>query len=747
MTRTSPAQLNFAGGEIDPLLAQRTDFARQQTGLAQVNGFLPLIQGPITRAPGTYQIGNTKGDGIAILVPFVFAADDAVLLEFTNFTMRVWRYSELVTVGGTPYELATPWPNGALASLQWVQSADVIYFCDGQRPVQRLERHALDDWSITPAQFNTGPFRVQNLDATKTIQASAATGAVNLTANASFWVSQHVGSLVMLQPTDATVAFWTAGEAIGSGGVAVGEYRRYDGKVYQLATATGSTVGPNPPIHEEGVAQADKTTSWRFVSDLVGIARITSITSPTVAVATVLRTIPKSCVDAPTYRWSEGAWSAKYGYPRSVELFQQRAVYASTPSEPRTLWFSTVGDYRDFLPSTEADGSFSYSIAGDGSVNAVQTLKRGRAGLHVFGLGEEWSTRADTSAAVIGPTNAVISQDGANGSRPTRPIAPFGDPIFLSRDGRRLLQIGYSLQEDAKRITNLSLPAGHMGASAFTQIVWQAQPLPIIWGARENGTLAALVYDQAENILGWANVTLAGGQVSSIAASPSLSVINDNIFMVVARTVNGTTKRFIERMSQIWTTLSDDIAPSWINHFYCARRFVPSSPTDRFDMAHLAGREVYALTDLGHYGPITIPTSGPDAGLAVLPDVVTWATIGLFDATHAFETFDIPAAAADGNSLGRRKRLVAGTTIAVHRTMQGFAQLVERDFGKPPRVAAPEPLLKPDQITGEVAIFSGLARIDGTGGHAAQVSIRITPDLGAPLTIAAIIPTVSEGGR
>jgi len=747
VTRTSPAQVNFAGGEIDPLLAQRTDFARQQTGLARMNGFLPLIQGPVTRMPGTFHLGSTRGDQAAVLLPFTFAADDAVLLEFTDLCMRVWRYSELVTVAGLPYELVTPFPAASLSRLQWAQSADVIYLCDGLRPVQRLERRALDNWVIGAAQFDTGPFRVQNLDPTLTIQASAMAGTVTLTASAAFWTSAQIGSLILLQPTDATVPYWTAGEAVGASGVAVGDYRRYDGRIYQLAAASATTIGPNPPIHDAGTALSDKWTNWRYVSDEKGIARITAVASPTVATATVLRTIHKACVDAPTSRWSEGAWSDKYGYPATVEIFQQRAVYAGTPSEPRSLWFSTVGDYRDFLPSTEADGAFTYTIAGEGTINAIQSLKRGRSGLHVFGLGEEWSTRADTSAAVIGPTNAVISQDGSNGARPARPIAPFGDPIFISRDGRRVLQIGYSLQDDAKRITNLTLPAGHLGAVPFTALAWQAQPLPIIWAIREDGTLAALIHDPGESVLGWSTLSLAGGVVESLAVSPSATIINDNAFVVVRRTVNGVTRRFVERMAQIWTALSDDVHKSRINHLYAAKRFAPDPAANRFDMSHLTGRQVYALTNLGHYGPITIPTTGPDAGFVVLPDAVDWANIGLFDATHLIETFDIPAATAEGSSLGRQKRILSGLAIGVHRTMQGYVRMIERDFGRPERITDPEPILPDPVITEPVPILTGLNKLVFPSGAAMSVAIRITPDRGAPLTITAIVPTVSEGGR
>lgn len=746
MTRTNPAQLSFTGGEIDPLLAQRSDFARQQTGLAECNGFLPLVQGPVTRAPGTFRSGNTRNDGVAILVPFVFAIDDAVVLEFSDHVMRVWRYAALVTTGGgTPYELATPYPETALAKLQWVQSADVIYLCDGDHPVQRLERHALDNWTIAPATFDTGPFRVQNLNKASLVKASGQTGTITIT-KTDWWTSDQVGSLIMLEPLDATVAFWTAGEVIGSGGVSVGEYRRYDEKIYQLTNATGTTVGTNPPIHDEGTAQADKVTAWTYVSDGKGIARIVSI-SASDAVATVLRTIPKSCVDGWTYRWSEGAWSEKYGYPQTVELFQQRAVYAATRSEPRSLWFSTVGDFRDFLPSTEADGAFAYTIAGDGSVNAIQTLKRGRTGLHVFGLGEEWSTRSDSAAQVIGPTTAVIAQDSANGARPTRPIAPGGDPIFISRDGRRVLELSYQLQDDAKRATNLSLPAAHLGAAGFKQLAWQSVPMPIIWAVQDNGGLAALIYDQSEQVQAWATVSVAGGIVEAIAVSPAITGTEDTVTLIVRRMVQGVPKRFVERQAQIWGLLTGAIDPAITNHLFCARRFTPSTPTDSFDMSHLLGRAVYALTDLGQFGPITVPASGPNIGIVTLPDVVSSAVIGLFDASHAIETFDIPAASPEGNTMGRPKRLLTGMGLAVHRTAQGFVQLIERDFGRQDRIDRPVPIVPPAVASDVLTVLTGQTRIDRPGGHATSLAVRITPDRAAPLTISAIVPIVQEAGR
>ena len=76
-------------------------------------------------------------------------------------------------LAGSPFELITPYDEAALDNLQWVQSADVIYICDGTQPIQKLSRFALDNWTIAALQLDAGPFRIQNLDEEKTIQCSS----------------------------------------------------------------------------------------------------------------------------------------------------------------------------------------------------------------------------------------------------------------------------------------------------------------------------------------------------------------------------------------------------------------------------------------------------------------------------------------------------------------------------------------------------------------------------------------------
>lgn len=738
MTRTSPPQVSFSSGEIDPLLHRRFDYQRFQTGLAKCRGFLPLAQGGFTRAPGTLRKGNTLNDNQGILLPFTFAVNDAVTLEFTNLKMRVWRYGQLVMSGLSAFELTTPYPLASLANLQWVQSADVIYLADGLRPIQVLSRLALDNWTIADFKPDTGPFRVQNLTKTLTIQASAATGSVTLAAvGGSLFEANHVGSLMELKPTNNTaVPLWTSNE-----GLTVGALRRYGRNVYQLTA--GTNAGTNPPIHEEGEAAVDNSTRWLFLSDDTGVVRITAVASGTSATATVLKRLPNAVVSSPTYRWSEGAWSERYGYPSAVEIYDQRFVAAATRSDPRTIWFSTAGDFTDFAPGIEADSSFAYSIAGDNTVNRILSLRRGATGLHIFALGEEYSTRSESRTQVIGPTTAVFSANSAYGSHTSRPIAPDGNPIFISRDRRRVIMMNYSFEVDANRPVILSRASQHLGAERFEQLVWQASPEPMAWLRRATGDVAVMIYDAAEEVLGWAAVPLADGFCEALAVTPTADGSSDEVMMIVRREINGETVRFVETMTPIFGLLNGTQAISDACHYFAATEY-SGAATSSFTVTHLAGQQVYAWTDLGEFGPITVPTEGP----ITLPVAVTHAFIGLFDQTHFVETLDIQAAAADGNTMGRAKRLHAKFGVGLYNTAQGYIQIVERDFGQNERLGDKRTLV-PRTVASTLsqAAFSGIAQVPEPSGHATELALRFYPYSGAPMTVTAVVPIVQEAGR
>ena len=738
MTRSSPPQLSFSAGEISPLLAARADYQRVQAGVSRMCGFLPLRQGGFTRAPGTWYRGRTRADSPARLVSFQFAQNDAVVLEFSDLKMRVWRYGQPVLSGGLPYELTTPYASADLQRLQWVQSADVIYLADGAHPVQKLSRFALDNWAIEAAPFTAGPFRLQNIDKAVTVQASAATGTVTLTGTGSPFAADLIGSLMMLEPVDlSTVPLWTGNQA-----ATIGDLCRYDGNIYELVA--GTNTGVNPPFHLEGdhLYDAVNGTVWRFLSGSTGIVRITAVANANSATAEVVERLPGPLATAPTYRWSQGAWSARHGYPAAIEIYEQRLVAAATPADPRTVWFSTAGALEDFRPSVEPDGAFAWNIAGRQTLNRVLWLVAGQRGLHVGALGEECSTRSTTSGAAIGPTTTIFGFDSSYGSIEGRPIAPDGRPIFISRDGRRVIELTYAFAQDANAPRELSLPSEHLGQPGLAEIAWQSAPLRLAWFRRTTGDLAVMVYDPSEDVLGWATCPVAGGQVESMAVTASADGADDILTLIVLRQIDGQARRCVEEQALVYGAVAGDDPIRTANHLFCAAQFQDETPFSAIAVPHLAGQSVHVWTEAGAFGPI----AADQHGNVVIGHPVTSAIAGLFDTTHAVRSIDLVAPARDGSALGRRKRMHKGTGLQLHRTAGGRIRTVDWDFARAERPGRWTDLVHVPVGTDADTAHTGAIEAEIVSNAARGLAVEFAPDGPKPMTVLAMVPRIEEVG-
>ncbi|MBU2867014.1 hypothetical protein [Pacificibacter marinus] len=748
-------QVSFNGGATSPLLYGRTDYQRYRTGVREIRGFIPLRQGGFTRAPGTIFRGYVKDNAEAKLVPFEFAKNDSLLLEFSDSAMRVWRYGALIENVGV-YELPTPFSLDDVKNFSIVQSADVIYIADGNRTIQKLSRYDLDNWTIADWDLTTGPFRVQNLDEDITVSCSASSGTITLTGVGDPFDAAQVGSLLQIQPTDITeIPLWTANTEAApatNGGTQVwpheglegsGDLFLSDSRIYELTA--GNHTGYEPPVHLEGEQLYNKSegTTWKFVSDLIGVVRITAVTDANTATAVVIKAIPNPCINTPTYRWSEGAWSDKYGYPSSIEIMKQRFVAAATPSEPRTIWFSLIGDYDDHTPSTEADGAFPYNIDGSEGQNGISWLRRSRKGIYIGTLGEVLRGFSATTGQAIGPTTFDTDVEATNGASPAYPIAPNGFPIYVTKDQTRIEELRYSFEVDGGAPIDLSLPSEHLGAAGFEQIVWQSAPLGLAWIRRADGELVVMIYDAKEEVLGWAEVPIAGGFVESMAVSSSEDGKRNILTMVVRREINGATVRMVEEQDVVYGALPGEPDIKFANHLFASKVFDLEVATDTFDVPHLIGESVYAWTDEGQFGPFEVDV----AGQINLPVAVEYAVVGLFDDTHHVDTHDVDVQAKDGDTRGKNKRISRGAAVVVHRTSAGTIRGIERHFGQDEIVRQAVPLV-PERVAASLTrAYSGISKVDAWTGSADEVNFRFEPSGGAPMTVLALVSPAEAGAN
>lgn len=127
-------QPSFAAGEISPYVANRVDLDKYKSALLTAQNLVIRPFGGCYRRQGSEFIGKVKyDDKPTALVAFNAGIDDAYLLEVGYQYIRIWEDGKY-----TGIELSTPYDNAD--NLQFTQSADTMFICSGDYPIQCLQR-------------------------------------------------------------------------------------------------------------------------------------------------------------------------------------------------------------------------------------------------------------------------------------------------------------------------------------------------------------------------------------------------------------------------------------------------------------------------------------------------------------------------------------------------------------------------------------------------------------------------------
>lgn len=217
------------------------------------------------------------------------------------------------TSGGTAekvVEVATPYATADLPLVRHTQSADVLYLVHPDFPPQELRRLTSTSFELAEYDNRLGPLRALNTNKGVKMAASAALGSVTITVSEAMFTADMVGAYVYLEEEELqTVKPWEP----AAKNIAVGDYRRSDGKVYVCtAVSTGGTYhvcGVTRPTHDygrawdgsgdtrsDGVNNYTVGVEWEFYHAGYGLAKITTYNSTTSVAATVVSRIPDSCV-------------------------------------------------------------------------------------------------------------------------------------------------------------------------------------------------------------------------------------------------------------------------------------------------------------------------------------------------------------------------------------------------------------------------------------------------------------------
>jgi hypothetical protein len=503
------------------------------------------------------------------------------------------------TSGGTVrevYEIETPYVEADLQTINFVQSADVLTLVHPNYAPREVRRIADDNWSIATIKFEPRTPAPTSVNATAgtfapgvyqyCVTAVSETGEESLLGTTIN--SYNITNITQADPPVVTIfnlsPFSTGDEVILSGIVGMTELNNRRFSVTRLSNTTFSLDGEDSTNYAPYISGGTATHTRRSIQSApptVNDPIVVSWTAPTnpsgerIAyykvyqarsdgnfglLGTSTRTsfndigaTPDYLSPPPRYRL---IFNRANRYPAAVAYFQERLALGGANSSPERVELSRTGAYHDFrrgIP-VQADDAFTFEVTGS-QVNRVRHMMDIGA-LGLFTSGAEHACFGDNG--VLLPTAINRKEQSQHGCSDVRPLKLGKTVLFIQREGNVVRDFLYDYQVDGYNGNDLTLFASHLfDGKTLTDWCYQKVPHQNVWVVRDDGVLLGLTYVREQQILAWHRHD-TDGVFENVCAIPEGK--ETAVYAVVRRTIQGQTRRYIERMeSRLITDVRDAI--------------------------------------------------------------------------------------------------------------------------------------------------------------------------------------------
>ena len=668
MARVAAQLSNFTAGELSPRLDGRNDLAKYSAGCATVENMVIYPHGAAARRPGTTFIAEVKTSSAKTrLIPFEFSTTQTYILELGNQYIRFYRDNGQILSGGSPYEISTPYLTAELFDIKFAQSADVMYITHPNHKTRKLSRTGHTSWTLSEVDFTNGPY---------------------------------------LDTNTSTTTFTTSAHTVGTG-----------------RTLTASAItGIN---NDTGFQTTDVGRLVRFRD---GYGEITARADTLNVTIEILVDMGSSSASTD---WNLGAFSDTTGHPSCVSFFEQRLVFAATLSQPQTVFFSKSGDYENMdanIGGTVADDdAIIYTIASN-QVNAIRFMAAGRT-LIIGTAGGEFTVSGGGDNDAVTPTNILIKKQSNHGAANIDAVAVANATLFVQRAKRKIRELAYNFDVDGYIAPDLTILAEHVTDGGIVEMAYQEEPLAIIWCVRNDGELVALTYQREQQVVAWHRHVFGGAFGSGNAVCESVAVIPTEdseyeLYMIIKRTINGATKRYVEYLN---TFDFDETDNTSFNFLDSQLSYSGSPATTISGLSHLEGLTVSILAD-----GATHPDKTVSSGSITLDRSASNVKIGL-GYTSLLKTMRIDAGAQNGTSQAKTKRIYEVTA----RLYESVGVEIGPDLDNMERV----PFRKSsDPMDQGIPPFTGDKEVEFRGNYDTDGFMIVRQTQPLPLTILSLYP-------
>jgi hypothetical protein len=665
MARSAPAISTFTAGEISPRLEGRVTIEKYREGLSNLTNMVVQPHGGVSRRPGTEYLGEVKdSSSITRLIPFEFKTADTYALEFGDQYMRVFRNGLQVLVDSekSVSSITQASPGVFTSSSHGLSDGDEVYLYNEGGDMTEL---AARNYLIADSTANT------------------------------FTLTDLFGNAI------DTTSFTTY---TGSG-VSVD-------KLFEVATPYTSA----------------QVSDVRFAQS----ADVMYLVHPSHAVRTLSRTDHNAWTfDTPSINENNTpVLTSADNYPSVVTFFEQRLVFAATNNNPQTLWFSKSAEYLNFHTGTADNDALIYTIASN-KVNAIRYLSATRI-LNIGTSGGEY-VLTTTNGGPVTPTQTVIRKYSNYGCIDSEVVQVADVTLFAQRGARKVREFRYIGEVDVAGYAapDITILSEHLTEGGIKEFAYQQEPESIIWARRTDGTLLGLTYRREEEIVAWHKHIIGGAfgggqaKVESIITLPTDSG-EDELYMIVKRTINGVTKQYVEVMKKF------DFGSSTTAAFFVDSGLVysGSATTTLSGLYHLEGEELSILANGATHADKTVSGGG-----VTLDFSATTGAVG-FGYTSEMQTLRLESGSQDGTSQGKPKR-IHDITVRFHETVGAE---VGSDSGTADRIFFRDSSMNMDEA---VPLFTGDKEIEFAGGFVEGDRIYVRQSQPLPMTVLALYPRMN----
>jgi hypothetical protein len=674
---------SFAGGEISPEMFGRIDDIKFATGTALMRNFIPLPHGPAANRPGFQFVREVKDSTKKVrLIPFTFSSTQTFAIEMGAGYFRFHSMGGTVLSAGVPYEIANPFTEDELFSVHYVQSADVVTLVHPNHAPMELRRLGATNWQLITISF--GP----TLSPPSSVSVAAAG------APSSGLISyKYVVTAVVDTPVNESIA-----SSVGS----------VNNNLY--------TTGATNTISWPAVTGASRYKVYKYSGGVYGyIGQTTSLSIIDDNIAADISETP------PIY---DVQFNATGDYPAAVTYFEQRRVFAGTINKPQNIWMTRSG--------TESNMSYSLPVRDDDRISVRVAAREANTIAHAIPLGNlvfltssaEWRVTSINTDAIT-PTSISVRPQSYIGANQAQPLLVNNNLIYAAARGGHVREMAYNDNAGGYITGDLSLRSPHLFDNLdIADMTYAKAPQPICWFVSSNGKLLGLTYVPEQQVGAWHQHDTVDGVFESCTAIAEGT--EDVLYVVVKRTINGATKRYVERMASRQFVNQEDA------FFVDSGLTYNGAETSSISgLSHLEGETVNILAD-GAVHPRRVVTSGA----IELDNPASVVHVGL-PITSDVQTLPMAANIDSGYGQGRSKN-VNKVWLRVYRSSGIFVgpssdrlteakQRTTENYGQPPA-------LKSDEI--EVLITP-------TWDQGGQVFIRQADPL--PLTLVSMTMEVAIG--